>query len=148
MQDLHTERDFFAWLSRISALYGDAMAAWGQQVHDAVAGSAASQQLLDATDAAVDRLVEALVSIGRWHEQPDTPSGGVEVLQTLDSLLGASAELLRDARGRMAQEGVAALSALAPRITELRALEGDVERATQRVRDALEDRYGDPGTST
>ena len=146
MQELHTERDFFDWLNRISALYGETMATWGQQVHDAVAGRIQPHQVLEATDAAVNRLVEALMSIGAWHDRTDdTPGGGAEVLHALDQLLGASAELLREARSHMATEGLRGLAAVAPRIAELRTLEADVEQATEQVRNKLESRFGNPG---
>jgi hypothetical protein len=147
MQELSAEKSFFDWLRGISSGYGDAMAAWGQQVHDAAAnGSPDSvRRLLQATDMAIERLVQSLVAIGSRHDDPATPNGGGAVVDALEKLLGASAELLREARAGIEQSGVPALAALSPRIAELRTLEAVVERATEQVRDRLEDRYGHPG---
>lgn len=146
MQELHTDRSFFDWLKQLSAQYGDAMAAWGQAVHVAVAGDAEGlTDLLAATDTAIDRLVRLLMAVGARHEAPDTPKGGGDVLDALDRLLGASADLLRDARAGLEREGIGALGTLSPRITALRAFESEVEAATGRIQDRLADTYGDPG---
>ena len=146
MQELHADRSFFDWLRQLSAHYGDAMAIWGQVVHAAVAdGAEGLAALITATDSAIDRLVALLMAVGARHEAPNTPKGGDEVLDALDRLLGASADLLRDARSGLAREGISALGALAPRITALRAFEGEVEAATGRIQERLADTYGDPG---
>jgi hypothetical protein len=150
MQELHADRDFFDWLRGISGDYGEAMAAWGQEVHDAVArpagiAVAVPERLLQATDATVERLVQSLVAIGARHDDPQMPQGAAEVLEALDRLLGASAELLRGARSGLEQQGLAAVSVLAPSIAELRRLEAEVEHRTEPMRDRLESTFGDPG---
>ncbi|HLZ73179.1 MAG TPA: hypothetical protein VKV26_25015 [Dehalococcoidia bacterium] len=142
MQNLRADRTFFDWLRQISAAYGDAMAAWGQAVHDAAAGGAAVT-LLTATDSAIERLVQMLISVGQQHEAASTPEDGHGVLDALDQLLGASVDLLREARAGMEQQGVAALAALASRIAGLRALESGVEQAAEQMRDRLGDAIGD-----
>ena len=50
-----------------------------------------------------------------------------------------------DARAGLAATGLEALPALAPRITNLRALEAEVEQATDAMQSKLDDTYGDPG---
>lgn len=148
MQELSADKDFFDWLRRISSEYGDAMAAWGQEVHDAAAasdGAGTSGRLVAATDTAVDRLVQTLMAIGRRHEEPDSPRGSDDVLNALDRLIGASAEILREARQGLAQQGLAAIATLSPRIGELRELEAEVERRTEQMRGRLESSFGDPG---
>lgn len=149
MQNLRADRAFFDWLREISTAYGDAMAAWGQAVHDAASGGV-SPALLSATDNAIDRLVQMLISVGRQHEARTTPDDGHSVLDALDQLIGASVELLREARAGLEREGIAALAGLAPRIAGLRELEGGVERAAGQMRDRLGDAIDDPtgGDST
>ncbi len=142
MPNLRADRAFFDWLRQISTAYGDAMATWGQAVHDA-ASAGVSPALLSATDSAIDRLVQMLMSVGRQHEAPTTPDDGHDVLDALDQLLGASAELLREARAGLEREGIGALAALSPRIAGLRELEGGVERAASRMRDRLGDTIAD-----
>src|SRR5581483_10690733 len=142
MPNLRADRAFFDWLRQISTAYGDAMSAWGQAVHDAASGDV-SPALLTATDNAIDRLVQMLMSIGRQHEAQSTPEDGHGVLDALDQLLGASVELLREARAGLERDGIAALAALAPRIAGLRELEGRVERAAGSMRDRLGDAIGD-----
>jgi hypothetical protein len=148
MQELFAEKDFFDWMRAISRAYGNAMAEWGQQVHLAVSAPAGSAiaDLATATDAATDRLVSMLMAIGRRHEDAGTPRDGHEVLDALDRLLGASAELLRDARAGLTREGIGALAALSPRIVELRTLEAEVERASARLSSTISDLYGRPET--
>ena len=147
MQELHADKDFFDWLRTVSREYGEAMTDWGQHVHDAVAdgGVIGVQRLLTATDAAVERLVDALMVIGRQHDAPGTPKGGAAVLDALDRLLGASADLLRDARAGLEEQGLPAIATLSPRVTELRGLEADVEQQTEGMRGRLESTFGDPG---
>ncbi len=148
MQELSAEKSFFDWLRAISSGYGETMAAWGQQVHDTAAANGEGEtlaRLAAATDAAVSRLVEALMAIGRQHEDPQLPRGGGEVVEALERLLGASAELLREARAGFDARGLAALAALSPRIAELRTLEAEVERTTARISGRIEDTYGQPG---
>jgi hypothetical protein len=148
MQELSAEKSFFDWLRGISSEYGETMAAWGQQVHDTAAANAGGDtlsRLAAATDTAVGRLVEALMTIGRRHEDPELPRGGADVIEALERLLGGSAELLREARAGFDAQGLAALAALSPRIAELRTLEAEVEQATARMSDRLEDTYGNPG---
>ncbi len=142
MQNLRSDRAFFDWLRQISGAYGDAMAAWGQAVHDAAAGGALPA-LLAATDNAIDRLVQMLMTVGQQHEAATTPDDGHGVLDALDQLLGASVELLREARTGLEREGIAALAALSSRIAGLRALEGGVEQVAGRMRDRLGDAIGD-----
>jgi len=144
MQELHADKDFLDWLRRVSSIYGDAMAVWGEAVHQA-SGGGSLDDLLTATDGAVARLVDLLMAIGSRHDAPSTPEGGEHVLEALDQLLGASAELLREARAGMVSGGIGALATLAPRITELRTLESDVEQTAEGMRDRLSDTYGDPG---
>lgn len=119
------------------------MAAWGQAVHDAASGGV-SPALLAATDSAIDRLVQMLMSVGRQHEDRSTPEDGHGVLDALDQLLGASVDLLREARAGLERDGIAALAALSPRIARLRELEGGVELAAGRMRDRLGDAVGEP----
>jgi hypothetical protein len=145
MQELFADKDFFDWLRNVSRAYGNAMSAWGQQVHDAVPhGSQALPSLIHETDAAVDRLVEMLMAVGARHENPGTPRDGHAVLDALDRLLGASAELLRDARNGLQLHGMSALSALSPRIAHLRDLEAEVERTTRQLTGEISDVYGRP----
>ena len=148
MQELDQDHEFFDWLRGISNRYEQAMTSWGQAVHDSVSGSDGSRSiatLLAATDTTIDRLIDALIEIGRRHDLPRAPHGADEVLVALEQLLGTSAELLRTTRPGIASEGMAALSALAPRIAELRALEAEVEASTERMWGELTDKYGDPG---
>ncbi len=148
MQELHADRDFFDWLRGISSAYGETMAAWGQEVHDAVAGGISAvvpERLLQATDTAVERLVQSLIAIGARHEDPKAPNGAAAVLEALDRLLGASADLLREARTDLEQRGLGSISTLAPRIAELRGLEAEVESRTESMRARLESSFGDPG---
>lgn len=147
MQNLRADRAFFDWLRQISTAYGDAMAAWGQAVHDTASGGA-SAALLTATDNAIDRLVQMLMSVGRQHEARSAPDDGHGVLDALDQLLGASVELLREARTGLERDGIAALAALSPRIAGLRELEGSVERAAGRMRDRLGDALDDAAGDT
>ena len=111
-------------------------------MHEAAAGGV-SPALLQATDSAIDRLVQMLMSVGRQHDLRTLPEGAHGVLDALDQLLAASAELLRDARSGLEREGVAALAALAPRIAALRELEGGFERAAGRLRDGLAEAQSD-----
>jgi hypothetical protein len=148
MQELDRDQGFFDWLRGVSNQYGDAMARWGEAVHDAVAQSnrdGSIETLLAATDATITKLVDALIEIGARHEAPQSPRGAAEVLVTLERLLGTSAELLREARPQIAAHGPAALAALAPRISELRAMEADVEASTEQMWERLTDKFGDPG---
>lgn len=144
MQNLSSERAFFDWLQRISAMYGEAMAAWGQAAQSAAAG-AATDDLLAATDAAIERLVGGLMEIGRQHDDRGVPEQGTLVLVTLDRLLGGSVEFLEDARAGLREGGIAVLAQLAPRVTQLRALEAAVEQATDAMQGQLDDTFGDPG---
>ena len=149
MQELHADKNFFDWLRRISSEYGDTMARWGQVVHDEVAangGAGVPQQLIAATESAVDRLVGLLLAIGRRHDHPNNPHGADGVLDALDRLIGTSTELLRDGREGLGQRGLGAIAGLSPRIGELRDLESEVERRTDEMRTRLENSFGDPGT--
>jgi|SRR5579883_3119508 hypothetical protein len=146
MQDLVAEKDFFDWLRHVSRAYADAMASWGQRVHDTVArGTPESLEALIAeTDRATDRLVGILMAIGARHDDRRTPAEGHPVLDALDRLIGASAELLREARSGIERQGVQALAALSARIVELRSLEADVEDASKRLSGRVTDSYGRP----
>lgn len=144
MQNLYSERAFFDWLQRISAMYGEAMATWGQAAQRAAAGGT-TDDLLAATDGALERLVGGLMEIGRQHDDRGIPEQGVLVLGALDRLLGGSVAFLEDARERLREGGVATLAQFASRVTELRALEAEVEQATDAMQGKLDDTYGDPG---
>lgn len=146
MQGLFSEREFYDWLERLSAGYGEAMTAWGMAAQVAAAGGPGdSTALLGATDSAIDFLVAGLMEIGDRHENPRLPRSGMLVLETLDRLLAASVEFLRDARTGLQERGLAVLSTLSPRVSSLRALEADVERATDEMRGKLDDSFGTPG---
>lgn len=146
MQELFDEKNFFDWLRSVSRAYGNAMSEWGQHVHQAAARGTpdAVSALLAATDAAVDRLVGMLMAIGRRHDDSTTPEDGHLVLDALDRLIGASAELLREARAGLAQQGIAALASLSARIADLRTLEAEVESASQRLSGQVTDTFGRP----
>jgi hypothetical protein len=144
MQELFSERAFFDWLERVSSLYGDAMAAWGQAAQSAAA-AADTEPLLIATDTAIERLVGALIEIGGRHDDKRIPMQGMLVLSALDRLLGGSVEFLEDARAGLRESGLSVLPALAPRVADLRALEAAVEQATDAMQEKLDDTYGDPG---
>jgi hypothetical protein len=144
MQNLFSERAFFDWLQGISAMYGEAMAAWGQAAQRAAA-SGTSEELLTATDSALESLVSGLMDIGRQHDVRGVPEQGTLVLVSLDRLLGGSVEFLEDARVRLREGGIVSLAELAPRVGELRALEAEVERATGAMQDKLDDTFGEPG---
>jgi len=146
MQELAADKDFFDWLRIVARAYGHAMSSWGQHVHELAAKSSpeALQTLIAETDATIEGLVGLLVNIGRRHEDPKTPGDGHAVLDALDRLLAASADLLRDARTGIEQRGVGALAALAPRIDGLRALEAEVERASLRLSGQVTDVFGEP----
>jgi hypothetical protein len=144
MQELFSEHTFFNWLEQISSMYGDAMAAWGQAAQQAAA-AADPAPLLAATDATIERLVAGLIEIGGQHDDKNIPSQGMLVLSALDRLLGGSVEFLEDARAGLRTSGLDALPTLAPRVADLRALEHEVEQATDAMQEKLDDTYGDPG---
>ena len=144
MQNLFSERAFFNWLQRISAMYGEAMAAWGQSAQRAAA-SGSSDELLSESDRAIEQLVGGLMEIGRKHDDRGIPEQGTLVLVALERLLGGSVEFLEEARARLADGGITVLAELAPRVSQLRALEAEVERATDAMQEKLDDTFGEPG---
>jgi hypothetical protein len=146
MQDRFAEKDFFDWLRAVSRDYGNAMAEWSRRIQSEAAGADTNGVLLSATDAAIDRLVALLMAIGHRHDDRETPREGHAVLDALDRLIGASADLLREARGLLESYGTAALSQLATRIGGLRELEAEVESASLRLGGQIRDTYGEPET--
>jgi hypothetical protein len=144
MNSLFSERAFFDWLQRISTLYSEALADWGQAAKSA-ANDGELQALLDATDRAIEQIVSGLMEIGRQHDDTSLPRQSMRVLDALDRLLGASVEFLEDARAGLRSQGLAALPRMAPRVSHLRELEEAVERATDALQERFDDTFGSAG---